>query len=86
MNSSDVGFVDAVRVSVQRQVRAALERKGITDERSLLDCPRCGERIIALDVPVSFARAGDEQICRPCRAQAELEATEQQGIDVGGEG
>jgi hypothetical protein len=76
-------LVDAVRTSVRRQVRAALERNGVIDN-SLLECPRCGDRIISLAVPVSYALDGSEKMCRPCRAQIELSSDPM--VDLGGEG
>lgn len=76
-------LVDAVRSSVRRQVRAALEMHGAT---ALTECPRCGDRIISLDVPMSFAVDGAQRICRACRAQMELDAASDVFIDLGGEG
>lgn len=80
---TDVALIEAVRTSLQQQVHAAIARTVGDQRQALLECPRCGDRIIALDVPVSFAHVGFERICRPCRAQIEL--TAEPDVDLGGE-
>lgn len=81
--AADVALIEAVRTSMQQQVRSAIELTGRPGIDALLACPRCGDRIIALDVPLSFAHVGMERICRPCRAQLELSA--EPDAELGGE-
>lgn len=81
--TADVALIEAVRTSIQQQVRSAIDLTGAAEADALLACPRCGDRIIALDVPYSFAHLGTERICRPCRAQIELTAESE--AELGGE-
>lgn len=83
-DGSTTAFAEAVRESVRRQAKAAIERRAFS-EASLLECPRCGDRIVSLDEPLTFARTGTGWICRPCRAQTELHELDHT-IDLGGEG
>jgi len=77
---TNVAMIDAVRTSIEQLVRVVLDRR---EPGSLLECPRCGDRIISLDVPMSYALDGTERICRPCRAQIEL--TAEPDDELGGE-
>ena len=77
----------AVRESVRRQVTAMLRRRGIRlDDADA--CPSCGDRIIVLDEPPTFAFDLDEQqrICLACEAEREFIRMVRPPADIGGEG
>lgn len=77
----------AVRESVRRQVTAMLRQRGIPldDAES---CPVCGDRIIVLDEPPTFAFDLEEQrrICLACEAEREFIRMVRPPADIGGEG
>ena len=77
----------AVRESVHRQIVAMLRRRGISLVEQGTTCPRCGEMVIVLDQPSTFALDVDgERICCACRAERDFDLMVRPDADIGGEG
>lgn len=72
--------IDAVRASLRSQVLAAAATRGATPREA---CTRCGDRIISLELPMSFALVEGARVCCACRGQIELESHDIY-VDLGG--
>jgi hypothetical protein len=77
----------AVREAVRRQVVSMLERRGIGIPDDAQECPVCGDHVIILDEPPTFALDADgERICSACRAEQDFARMVRPHADIGGEG
>lgn len=81
-------LAEAVRESVHRQIVVLLEEAGAMSSPDLIACPRCGTRIIMLDMPRTYAldRRLDAPICAACAAERDVTTLVQPEQDIGGEG
>ena len=79
-------FVSAVRTSLRRQVAGAVERRSTPSSSGTQRCPRCGDDIIILDQPMTFALEAGTPICKACRGERDLAAIAFPDADMGGEG
>ena len=77
---------EAVRESVHRQIVTLLERRGVIASPDLLQCPRCGDKVILLDLPSTFVLDQGDRICSPCGAERDLIHVVWPSGDIGGEG
>lgn len=86
-NATD-SMIGAVRETFRRQVLDLLAERGLASSPDLRECPRCGDRIILLDQPATFApdRASKARICTACRAEQDFRAIVAPDMEHGGEG
>lgn len=80
-------MASAVRETLRAQVIELLERRGLAGSPDLVECPRCGDRIILLDQPATFAidKADRSRICAACGGEADFLAMIAPEADIGGE-
>ena len=76
---------EAVRESVHRQIVTMLERRGAISSPDLMQCPRCGDRVILLDLPTTFVLDEGDRICAACGAERDLIRIVRPETDIGGE-
>lgn len=79
----------AVRATVRNQTIDLLQRRGLLAETGdLLECPKCGDRVILLDQPATFVfdREGKTRICSACGAERDFIHMFRPDADIGGEG
>jgi hypothetical protein len=76
----------AVRATVHDQIIDLLERRGLISSDDLVQCPRCGDRVILLDQPATFAIDAGSRICAACRAESDFIRIVLPEDDIGGEG
>lgn len=76
----------AVRASVHDQIIDLLERRGLISSDDLIQCPRCGDKVILLDQPATFSLSEGSRICAACRAERDFIRIVHPDDEVGGEG
>lgn len=76
----------AVRESTRRRIIELIRARGGNGD--VLECPRCGDRLILLDEPSTyvFDLRDRTQMCSACGAEREVIRMEAPDVDIGGEG
>lgn len=81
-------MLDAVRETFRQQTLIVLEARGLASSPDLRECPRCGDRVILLDHPLTFAidKRTKQPICQACRAEEDYLSISLPDAEIGGEG